>query len=517
MSATELTAHAASRPGHPAFVVPGRATRTYSELDDRSSRLAAVLRNAGLQPDDVVAVVMNNVVEFAEAVWAPLRSGLRVAPLNTHQLPAELGALLRAAKPAAILTDPSTAELAAAALDGTGVDPRVALTAGPELDAALAQADRLPDADERPGARLVYSSGTTGLPKAIREPLPEHAPGTPLPPPRLASLMARLGIGEDAVVLSPGPAYHSAPFGFMATTQRLGGTALSAAERFDPRTCLQQVEAYGVTHLHLVPTMLVRLLRLPAAERAAFAEGAGSRLRAVVLGGAPCAPQIKADAMSWLGQIVHEYYGASEGYGQTSVSPQEAMTRPGTVGRLVTGRIEVTDADGAAVPPGTIGRVWFSGTPQVTYDGDPQRTAQARDARGWSTVGDVGHVDSGGYLYLAGRDGDLVITGGVNIHPQEVEDVLVAHPGVEDAGAFGVPDDEYGELLVALVRPSELGATESVSALTTTLQAWCRERLSRHKCPRSIVVCGSIPRSPAGKLRVTDARIQYQEVLACQP
>lgn len=510
MSVTELTAHARERPDHPAFVVPGLGARTYAELDDRSSRLAAHLVHArGLEPEAVVAILMDNVPEYAEACWAPLRSGLRVAPLNTHLHVDELGALLRAAAPGAILTDAANAER---------VDPALRLVAGEELDAVLAGTHRLPDAEERAGARLVYSSGTTGLPKAMREPLPPAAenPDAPLPPPRLGPLMARLGVDQDAVVLSPGPAYHSAPYGFTSTTQRLGGTAVITAGRFDPEACLRQVAELRVTHLHLVPTMLVRLLRLPKDVRATLTGTAASTLRAIVLGGAPCPPLVKAQALDLFGPIVHEYYGASEGYGQTYVSPREALQRPGTIGRLVKGTVHVTGEDGAEIPPGEVGRIWFAGTPQVTYDSDDEKTQAARDPRGWSRVGDLGRVDDDGYLYLAGREGLTVITGGVNVHPQEVEDVLVAHPAVEDAGAFGVPDEEYGELLVALVTPSATGARAAADGtLPDVLREHCRAQLSRHKCPRAIVVTGSVPRSPAGKLRVKDAQAQYQEVHAC--
>ncbi|WP_354700589.1 Bile acid-coenzyme A ligase [Paraconexibacter sp. AEG42_29] len=499
MSATELTRHARERPGHPAFVVAGGdgGTRTYAELEDRSSRLASVLLGAGLQPDDVVAVVMDNRVEFAEAMWAPLRSGLRVAALNTHLHPAELQALLRAAAPRAIITDrpPTGAEHPscpphAGRMDVRPSRPLLRISVGSQLESLLAAAARLDPAHERAGARIAYSSGTTGLPKAIAEPLPDRAgDGDALPPPRLAPLMELLGIGADSVVLSPGPCYHSAPFGFTSTTQRLGGTAVTSADRFDPQACLDAVREHGVTHLHLVPTMLVRLLRLPQDARAAFA--AASPLQAVVLGGGACAPQVKADALEWLGPIVHEYYGASEGYGQTYASPLDAVAHPGTIGRPVSGTIAVTDpADGSDAPVGVTGRITF----------------------GRGGFGDLGHLDEDGFLYLDGRESQVVISGGVNVHPQEVEDRLLAHAAVLDAAVFGVPDDEYGERLVALVH---LVADTDAHDLPAELAAHCREQLAGFKCPRTILLTDSIPRSAAGKLRVSDARIHYQEVLAC--
>lgn len=470
MGATELTRHAAERPEQLAWVVAdGAATagaRTYAELDERSSRLAAALRARGLRDDDLVAVLLENVVQYAEVVWAALRSGLRVAPMNVHLTADELYRLLGAAAPAHLVRSVS------------------------EIEALLAAApDRLPEDDESPGARLTYSSGTTGLPKALPEPRPDPpGPGAPLPPPRLQPLMDLLGIGGASVVLSPGPCYHAAPLGFSFTTMRLGGTAMTCAGRFDAQRTLDAVVAHGVTHLHLVPTMLVRMLRLPNPSRTAFARAAAGTLQAVVLGGAPCAPATKAAALDWLGEIVHEYYGASEGIGQTHASPQDARLAPGTVGRPVRGAVRIVDpATGDPAPVGAAGRVVFD--------------------RG--TAGDLGHLDAHGLLHLDGREGQTVITGGVNVHPQEAEDALLAHPAVLDAGVFGVEDEEYGERLVALVQlidPPPAGADAAA------LAAHCRTTLSGPKVPRTIIVTGSVPRSPAGKLLVRAARAHLQEI-----
>ena len=496
----EITEHAIARPGHPAFGVAGGEYRSYAEVDDRSAALADALYYRGVRPGDVLALVLGNVVEWAEVAWAGLRSGLLVAALNHHLRPHELGELLVTAEPTAVVVSAECADLVDAALNGRDISLlRVAVGggSGEDLETLLVNTPAIAHHEARPGARITYTSGTTGIPKAIREPFPEGE----LAPIRLAPLMSRLGIGADSVVLSPAPCYHSAPFGFATTTQRLGGTALTMS-RFDVRSCAAAVTQDEVTHLHLVPTMLYRLLRAPDVT-AQLTTGA---LEAIVLGGAPCAPELKAEAQDRLGAIVHEYYGASEGYGQTHVSPAEALARPGTVGRAVGGGLHITDRDGRELSPGEVGRVWFSGTAPVTYAGDRERTAAARDPRGWSTVGDLGYLDEEEFLFLVGRESQVVISGGVNIHPQEVEHALQSHPAVCDAAVFGVPDPEWGESLVALVVPNELNADE---VLLDQLRAHCQARLARAKCPREMRLALGIPRSPAGKVLVAEARTTF--------
>jgi fatty-acyl-CoA synthase len=530
--AIDLARIAAERPDHAAFGIAGGPRRSFGELDDRSRRLAAVLHGDGLVPGDVLAVVLENVLEWADVVWAGLRSGLLVAQLSHHLPPEGLRRVLDTARPAAIVASSGCSALVDVALgdparpswSGPSGPLRIAVGGGTgiDLEDAIRDAPATP-APERAGARIVYTSGTTGPPKAIREQLPDGE--APL---RLGPLMRLVGIDRDAVVLSPGPVHHSAPFGYTTSTQRLGGTALTMA-RFDVETLVRAVEDEDVTHLHLVPTMLHRLVRHDGGS-AARRLAAAAALRGIVLGGGACAAGLKAAALREIGPIVHEYYGASEGYGQTYVGPADAAERPGTVGRPLTGALHVTGPDGAELPVGEVGRVWFSGGRPVTYEDDAERTAAARDPRGWSTVGDLGHLDADGFLYLDGRESQVVVTGGVNVHPQHAEDALIAHPAVHDAAAFGVQDDEWGERLVAIVVPADAGpgATPSpdgssagpetaggpgdvVAMLRAHLRAALHDPPAR---PREIRLVDEVPRAAGGKVDVAAARTAFAEAPA---
>ncbi|WP_026909934.1 AMP-binding protein [Patulibacter minatonensis] len=511
--AVDLPRIAALRPAHDAFGIAGASPRrTFGDLDERSRRLAASLAGLGVGPGDVVAVLLENVLEWADVVWAGLRSGLLVAPLSHHLPPEGLRRVLTIADPAAVVVSAGCAELADAALagglprsdgDGPRVPLRIAVGGGPglPLEDLIAGAPATP-APERAGARIVYTSGTTGPPKAIREQLPDG--DAPL---RLGPLMTAVGIDRDAVVLSPGPAYHSAPFGFTTSVQRLGGTALSM-RRFDVDGVVRAVEDEAVSHLQLVPTMLHRILRDPSAVDRLRASGG---LRGIVLGGGACAAGLKAEALDRLGPIVHEYYGASEGLGQTYVGPADAAARPGTVGRPVKGSVHVTGPDGTELAAGAIGRVWFGGGRDVTYEGDDAATAAARDPRGWSTVGDLGHLDEDGFLYLDGRESQVVVTGGVNVHPQHAEDALLAHPRVADATAFGVPDDEWGERLVAILRPVDGDAGDLVADLREHLRAELAQPAAR---PRELRIVAEVPRAAGGKVDVPAARAAFADARA---
>ena len=493
--------HAQTRPDHPALVMSDGPRTTYRELERSSRRLARLLRELGAARGDTLAIVLENRLEWATAMWAGMRIGLYVAPLNRHLTATELGYVLGDCAPAAIVTSRRCAPAVEEAVAIAGL--RTSILVAEELDARLRVVDGAPLADERLGARMLYSSGTTGRPKGIRQPLRDLHPADA--PPRLGPLVERMGIDEQAVFLSPAPTYHAAPFTFLLIVQMLGGTVVSLP-RFDAEDLLRVVEEHGVTHLQVVPTMLRRLLRLPEEVRARHDL---SSLRVVVTSGAPCARELKAEALAWLGPIVHEYYGASEGYGQTHVSPQEALERPGTVGRALKGEIHVTDADGVELPPGEVGRIWFAGTDPVRYHGDEEKSRRARNDRCWTTIGDLGHVDEDGFLFLAGRESHTIISGGVNVYPAEVEEVLEAHPAVADVAVIGVPDDDLGEAVRAVVQLRD-GAVESPE-LADELVAWCRERLAGFKRPRGVDVVASLPRTPTGKLLKDEVRRPYWE------
>ncbi len=498
--------HAVTRPDHPALVMTDGPQLTYAELDRTSTQLARVLRDNGARPGDTLAIVMENRVEWATAIWAGMRTGMFVAPLNSHLKAQELAYILGDCEPVAVVTSAAREEEVRTALDDAGTGTGVFVAE--QLATALNAVDAAPLEHERLGARMLYSSGTTGRPKGIRQPLKDLHPADA--PPRLGGLMDRLGISPDTVLLSPAPNYHAAPFTFLLVVQNLGGTVVSLP-RFDAEHLLAAIDAHRVTHVQVVPTMLSRLLRLPAATRARYDLGS---LEVLVTSGAPCSRELKAAAMDWLGPVVHEYYGASEGYGQTHVSPAEALQRPGTVGRALKGTIHVTDAAGHELGHGEVGRIWFAGTDPVTYHRDDEKSRRARNDRGWSTVGDLGHVDADGYLYLAGRESHTIISGGVNVYPAEIEELLTTHPQVTDVAVIGIPDEDLGEAVHAVV---QAGPGADTVTLADELTALCRAHLAGFKRPRSFDFVEALPRTPTGKLRKDEVRRPYWSAVPSGP
>lgn len=459
----------------------------------RSARLAGLLRAAGVRHGDVLALVLENRAEFSVAAWAGMRCGLYVAPADPRLAAPELAASLQRAAPAALITSTKYAEAARGALGAQ--EPRILLTAGEDLDAAIDAAEPIDAADERLGTRMVFSSGTTGRPKAIRLPLPDAHPSQLND--RLAPLLSRFELDADTVLLSPAPLYHAAPFSFGLGAQAYGGT-LVVSERFDAARTLEALQEHRATHVLLVPTMLRRLLRLPEEARAAADLSA---LRVAITGAAPCPPELKAEIRDWWGPVLHEYYGASEGYGQTHISPAEMAERPASVGRPLRGTIRVTGDDGAPLQPGEPGRVWFEGAGvEVEYAGDPEKTAATRGEReGWVTIGDRGWVDEEGYLFLTGREGEMIITGGINVEPEQVEGVLESLPALSDVAVLGAADDDLGQRIVALVvRGPQAPAGDD--DLTRVVLEHAAAQLGRAKLPRAVLAVAEIPRTDTGKI-----------------
>ena len=344
------------------------------------------------------------------------------------------------------------------------------------------------------GAEMLYSSGTTGHPKGVRGSPPGAALGT------VSELFARRlslhEIDSEAVYLSTAPLYHSAPLRYNNMMHRSGATSV-IMERFDVLQSLSLIEKYRITHSQWVPTMFVRLLRLPENDRRAYDL---SSHRLAIHAAAPCPVEIKRQMLDWWGPILHEYYSGTEGNGQTAISSEEWLRRPGSVGKPILGKLHITNDAGEELEPGETGTVYFSDGPRFEYYKDPAKTAEAYNHHGWSTLGDIGHVDEAGYLYLTDRASHMIISGGVNIYPREVEDVLVTHPAVQDAAVFGIPHIEFGEEVKAAV---QLVDGEAVAA--ETLIEFCRARLAHLKCPRSIDFHIELPRHQTGKL--------YKEVL----
>ncbi len=351
------------------------------------------------------------------------------------------------------------------------------------------------------GDFLLYSSGTTGRPKGIKRPLTLAPLGQG--PPAAVPFLQALGLGAGDVYLCPAPLYHAAPLAWSMGAQRLGATVV-VMERFDPVEALALIEKYGVTHAQFVPTMFVRMLKLPESQRTGYDV---SSLKAVVHAAAPCPAEVKEAMIEWWGPIVSEYYSATEGIGATFITTPESLTHRGSVGRAMLGVVHILDEDGNELPTGEVGTVWFSGGYDFAYHNDPDKTAAAKDTRGYSTVGDVGYLDEEGYLYLTDRKAFMIISGGVNIYPQEAENVLISHPKVFDVGVIGVPDTEMGEAVKAVVQPARW--EDAGPELEAELIEYCRQHLAAYKCPRSVDFDPELPRLDTGKLYKKQLRARY--------
>lgn len=496
--------HARTAPDRPALIVAATGqTISYAELDQRSNRIARFFRARGMVRGDVVAICLENHPRYLEIVWGAQRAGLVYVPVSCRLTAAELTYILGDSGARILIASAATVPSPDDATPGVELwllD--VETGAAPDLDWAIARETADPIPDENPGIDMPYSSGTTGKPKGIRRVLP--APG----PLGVADSLIRIarglyGFGPDTVYLSPAPLYHAAPLRWSMTVQAVGGTVV-LMEKFDPAEALRAIAAHGVTHSQWVPTHFVRLLDLPPAERRAHDL---STHRVAVHAAAPCPIEVKRAMIDWWGPIVHEYYASSEGVGFTAVSPQEWLERPGTVGRPVHGIVHVLDEDGRELPPGEDGVIYFETPTQVSYHNDPARTDEALGPNGWFTLDDVGHVDADGYLYLTDRRTFMIISGGVNIYPQEIENRLLVHPKVAEAAVIGIPDPVMGELVLAVIQPKPGFAVGP--HLSAELEAWCRETLSGVKIPRRWDYVAELPREPTGKLRKGEIRKAY--------
>src|SRR4051812_16721811 len=499
-------------PDRPAQIMASTGeTLTYKELDERSNRLAQLLYAAGLRPQDHIAIFMENNPRYQECCWAAERSGLYFTLINSYLTAEEVAYIVDDCQPQVLITSAAKRDVALEVAEQVPkahtflrVDAPGGAADGPyqPFEAAVAQHPAEPLGEERLGAAMLYSSGTTGRPKGILRPLPDMKPGDSLP--LISGLATIWRLREGMVYLNPAPPYPPAPHASVMLTQRLGGTAI-VMERFDPAHFLQLVERYKVTHSQMVPTMFSRLLKLPEEERKAHDL---SSLEVIIHAAAPCPPEVKRQMIEWWGPIIIEYYAATEGNGLTFVDSDDWMRHPGTVGKALLGELMILDDEGKELPPGEIGTVWFKGATNFTYWNDPKKTAESRDATGTaSTVGDVGYVDDEGYLFLTDRKAYMNISGGVNIYPQEAENLLVTHPKVLDVAVFGVPNDEMGEEVKAVVQLAD--NVEPGPEVERELMAFCREHLAPYKCPRSIDFEPELPRLPTGKLYKRLLRDRY--------
>lgn len=507
MDTLDIERHAVAAPASPALVMGDGRTLSYGDLLDRSNRLANVLHDAGLRRGDGVVLMLSNRPEFFEVCWAAQRSGLYFTPVNTHLTVDEVQYIVEDSGASAVVLDDAVADLAES-LGERLPAMRLRLLVGAsrpgytDYEAALAAAPAGGPPEPSQGQEMVYSSGTTGRPKAILRPLP--GPEGPPVQVGVAVMLEAYGLGPGSIYLSPAPLYHSAPLAFTLGTMRVGATAV-VMEHFDPERCLALIQEHRATVAQFVPTMFVRMLKLPPEVRERYDT---SSLKIALHAAAPCPVDVKQQMLAWWGPVIHEYYAGSEGYGSTRIGPDEWLAHPGSVG-LATPELHIADDDGNELPPGQAGTIWFEGGYDSEYRNDPEKTAAARNAKGWRTFGDMGYVDADGYLFLTDRATFMIVSGGVNIYPQEAENALVMHPKVADVAVFGVPNDEFGEEVKAVVQPADWA--DAGPELEAELLAHCRARLAAYKCPRSVDFERALPRDENGKLYKRRLRERYWE------
>jgi acyl-CoA synthetase (AMP-forming)/AMP-acid ligase II len=498
--------HAARDAGSPAIITSAGQVVTYGELYARSQRVAATLHSAGLRRGDGVALMLPNRPEFLEVAWGCQLSGLYYTPVNTHLTTDEVAYIIDDSEARAVFIDVSMTGPGSRLLDHLPtVDARIVVGgAAPgwmSYDEALELAGSGPEISD--GTEMLYSSGTTGRPKAVRRPLPSDN-GSWAQSILEMALLHHYGMTGSSVYLSPAPLYHAAGVNYTMAVNRVGAASVLMG-KFDPEAVLRLIQLQGVTHAQFVPTMFVRMLKLPAEVRQRYDV---SSLQCVLHAAAPCPVDVKHRMIEWWGPIIHEYYGGTEGFAGTTIGPSEWMAHPGSVGKPLT-TVHILGEGGDELPQGEAGEIFFEGGPDFEYFKDPEKTASVSNAKGWRTLGDVGYVDEGGYLYLTDRSTFMIVSGGVNIYPQEVENLLVMHPKLVDAAVFGVPNDEFGEEVKAVVQP--LDGVAPGQELAGELIEYCRAHLASYKCPRTVDFDPALPRDPNGKLYKRRIRDRYWE------
>jgi long-chain acyl-CoA synthetase len=482
-----------------ALFVPGGASLTYGELEARANQVARLLRSHGVVAGDAVVFCIENCPEFLHIAWGCQRIGVRFTPASTR-LGAEDIAYITPDSGATVLIVSTHAECASrlAQEDLAGVQLfslSGSLPGAIRWEESIERLDRSEIENPVPGREMMYSSGTTGRPKGVRKPMPSGQ--FDAPDARNAGWGSRLpGTGPDMVHLCTSPMYHAAPYRNVSGTLSVGGTCV-ILEKFDALLALQCIETHRVTHSVWVPTMFSRLLRLPPEDRNGVKDL--SSHQAAFHGAAPCPIHVKEQMIDWWGPILHEYYAGTEGIGACAISSEEWLAHKGSVGRAIDGVIHILDADDNEVPAETTGLVFFEISSTFEYWNDSAKTGRSRSKQGWWTYGDIGHVDTEAYLYLTDRRDFVIISGGVNIYPQEIEDFLLRDMRVLDTAVFGVPDDEYGEAVQAIVQVSRDDAIDG-DALAIELRKACREHLGPIKTPRDVQIVTEFPRLPTGKL-----------------
>ena len=499
--------HARLSPDKPAYLMAGSGLAvSYRQLEEASNRLAHYLRRVGVAAGERIALMLENHPRYFEICWAAQRAGIVYTAISSRLTAGEAAYIVGDCGAKVFISSMALAAQAGELLARTPkVHTRLMLDGTIDgyqsYEAALADGPSTPIADQSAGGDMLYSSGTTGRPKGVY--VPPESTDIAFVSSLLKVCMGPFSMGPGTVYLSPGPLYHAAPLRFAMSVMRLGGTVV-VMEHFDAAEFLRLVALHRITHTQVVPTMFVRMLKLPEAQRLAHDL---STLRIAIHAAAPCPVPVKQQMIEWWGPIVWEYYAGTEGMGMTLVNSTDWLAHKGTVGRAVVGVLHICDDAGEELPIGQDGGVYFSDGKAFEYHNDPEKTAQGRNAKGWTTLGDIGHMDGEGYLYLTDRKAHMIISGGVNIYPQEAENLLVTHPKVLDVAVIGVPNEEFGEEVKAVVQPRDMA--EAGQLLEQELIAFCREHLSAIKCPRSVDFEAELPRHPTGKLYKRLLRERY--------
>ena len=490
--------HAEKTPDKPACIMAQSGRQlTYRELDERSNQAAQHFQSLGLRRGDHIALCLENHEEFFVICWGAQRSGLYFTTISSRLTAPEVEYIVDDCDAKVFITSDAKREIAAG-LDGHCPNLIARYMIGDPIpgyeswQTALASQPKTPLDEESEGAPMVYSSGTTGRPKGIKHPLPEGPMGAPN---SISMVLAGLyGVSESSVYLSPAPLYHAAPLSFTLACQRMGITVV-VMEQFDAIESLALIEKYRVTHSQWVPTMFVRMLKLPEEERARFDV---SSLEVAIHAAAPCPIPIKESMIDWWGPVIYEYYAGSEGNGFCALNSEEWLAHKGSVGRPLTATAHILNEAFEELPTGEAGGIYFESGAAFEYHNAPEKTADSRSPQGYSTLGDIGYLDEDGFLYLTDRKAHMIISGGVNIYPQETENILITHPKVADVAVIGVPNEDFGEEVKAVVQLLE--TVDASPELAQELIDFCNERISRYKCPRSVDFEAQLPRHPTGKL-----------------
>ena len=501
--------HARANPAKPAIIMAGSGeTITYDELDRRSNQVARLLRSRGIGIGDTVAMCLENHPWFFCLAWGFQRAGVHYVGISSRLTAPEIAYILEDSGARLLFGSAYLAPvLDEVARIARGVPQLHLDTPGlPSAEAAIGAMPDTPIADQRAGTDILYSSGTTGRPKGVKIPLPED-PAIDANNVLVQLAAAAYGLSDQSVYLSPAPLYHAAPLRWSMTIHKLGGTVV-VMEKFDPETTLAVIERYRINAGQFVPTHFVRMLKMPAETREKYDV---TSLQCAIHAAAPCPVPVKRAMIAWWGPVLFEYYAGTEGNGSTFITSPEWLTKPGSVGRALSGILHICDENGDEVPQGSEGQVFFEPTDPAAkpfeYHNDPVKTAESRNKHGWTSLGDVGRLDEDGYLFLTDRKSFMIISGGVNIYPQEIENLLVTHPKVADAAVIGAPDPDMGEKVVAVVQPLDMA--QAGPELADELLAYLAPQLSRIKMPRQIDFMEQLPREATGKLYKRHLRDAY--------